>query len=246
MKQYGLIGYPLKNTFSEQYFNSKFLSLGLMDYSYHNFPLTSLDELPALFEHHPNLKGFNVTIPFKEQIIPMLTQLDETARLAGAVNCVKINETDKIGYNTDVYGFEQSLLPFIEGKTITGALILGNGGAAKAVKAVLEKTGIKHTTVVRKPSPETLLYTDITKNILQQNNLLINCTPAGMFPNTDEFPPVPYEWVSNQHLAYDLIYLPVETGFLKRCKQQGAETKNGLEMLHLQAEKSWEIWFKNS
>jgi shikimate dehydrogenase len=243
MKQFGLIGYPLKNTFSENYFNSKFLSLGLMDYHYQNFPLTNISELAELLVNHPNLKGLNVTLPYKEHIIPMLSQLDESALLAGAVNCIKITGTQTIGYNTDVYGFEGSLIPFIKGHNLTGALVLGNGGAAKAVKAVLTKLGIKHLTVTRTPSPNTILYSELTAETIQQNNLLINCTPAGMFPNTDEFPPIPYHQVTHHHLAYDLIYLPVETEFLKRCKQQGAHTKNGLEMLHLQADKSWEIWF---
>ena len=244
MNIFGLIGYPLKNTFSEQYFNGKFLSLGLTDYRYHNFPLQRIEEFQSLLADQPNLKGFNITIPHKEQIIPLLNRLDESAMLAGAVNCVKMVDGETIGYNTDVYGFEKSLLPWMNHHPITGALVLGNGGAAKAIQVVLQKFGIPFTVITRSKTTGTLSYDEITESLMASHNLLINCTPAGMFPDIEGFPNIPYQWVTKQHFAYDLIYLPIETAFLKRCKQQGAQTKNGLEMLHLQAEKSWDIWSK--
>jgi shikimate dehydrogenase len=264
MKVFGLIGWPLKNSFSENYFNSKFLSLALLDHSYQNFPIENIKELPDLLLENPELKGLNITIPHKETIIPYLDELDESAREAGAVNCITITDnkqqTENIipivhrekttnrkltGYNTDVYGFETSLLPVIEGRNITAALILGTGGAAKAVAYVLRKNNISYRFVSRKASENRLSYEELTGDIITSHRLIINCTPLGMFPDTETAPDIPYQYISPEHIAYDLIYLPIETLFLKHCREQGATAKNGLEMLHLQAEKSWKIW-KNS
>lgn len=242
MKKFGLIGYPLKNSFSENYFNSKFLSLALMDYEYRNFPIEHISQLQNILATEPCLAGFNVTIPHKENIIAYLDEVDLSAKEVGAVNCVKKTGDKLIGYNTDVYGFETSLLPVIENKKVKRALILGTGGAAKAVAYVLRKNGIAYTYISRDPTAEQRSYSDITTELLASHTLIINCTPLGMFPDIDAAPPLPYELITPGHIAYDLIYLPIETAFLKRCKQQGATTKNGLEMLHLQAEKSWEIW----
>lgn len=242
MKKFGLMGYPLKNSFSENYFNSKFLSLGLLDYEYRNFPVEQIEQLRSMLDSEPNLVGFNVTIPHKENIIPYLDEVDLSVKEIGAVNCVKKTGDKWIGYNTDVYGFENSLLPLIENRKVQQALILGTGGAAKAVAYVLRKNGIGYTQVSRNATAQQLSYSSITAELLSTHTLIINCTPLGMFPNIDNAPPIPYELVTPNHIAYDLIYLPIETAFLKHCKQQGATTKNGLEMLHLQAEKSWEIW----
>jgi shikimate dehydrogenase len=248
MKEFGLIGFPLKNSFSENYFNSKFLSLALLDHSYHNFPIENISQLTNLLASHPDLCGFNVTIPHKENIIPHLDELNETAREAGAVNCVKVirnknsNTTKLIGYNTDVYGFETSLLPLFENGKPERALILGTGGAAKAVAYVLRKHHSVYQCVSRKPVKDELTYEALTEEIIASHRLIVNCTPLGMFPNIEEAPAIPYEYITADHIAYDLIYLPIETRFLQQSKEQGATTKNGLEMLHLQAEKSWKIW----
>ncbi|MES2778979.1 MAG: shikimate dehydrogenase, partial [Bacteroidota bacterium] len=245
MKKFGLIGYPLKNSFSENYFNSKFLSHALMDHEYQNFPIEHIEQLKNILNEEPYLFGFNVTIPHKETIIPFLDELDNSAKEVGAVNCVKKTGNTLIGYNTDVYGFEMSLLPLIEHKNVQQALILGTGGASKAVAYVLKKNGIEYTYVSRNPTAEQLSYSALTPELIKTHTLIVNATPLGMFPNIHDAPPVPYEHITSNHIAYDLIYLPIETEFLNRCKQQGATTKNGLEMLHLQAEKSWEIWREN-
>jgi shikimate dehydrogenase len=247
MKEFGLIGYPLKNSFSENYFNSRFLSLALLDHVYRNFPIEHISGITALLESHPHLQGFNVTIPHKQTIIPYLDELHENAREANAVNCVKISrsrngEQKLIGYNTDVYGFEMSLLPLIEGRKPLQALILGTGGAAKAVAFVLRKHHIVYTFVSRKPGNDALTYEELNPETMASHTLIVNCTPVGMFPDTEVAPLIPYAYITQKHIAYDLIYLPVETLFLKQFREQGATTKNGLEMLHLQAEKSWEIW----
>lgn len=242
MKKFGLIGYPLKNSFSQNYFNSKFLSLGLLQYEYHNFPFKNIAQLENLLATEPDLTGFNVTIPFKEAIIPYLTELDTSAREAGAVNCVKRVNSKLIGYNTDVYGFENSLLPLLVNTSNLKALVLGTGGAAKAVAYVLRKQSIPYTFVSRTPEADQYSYAELSAEIISTHKLIINCTPLGMFPDIDGKPPLPYNLLTPEHIAYDLIYLPVETRFLQHSREQGATTKNGLEMLHLQAEKSWEIW----
>lgn len=248
MKQFGLIGFPLKNSFSENYFNSKFLSLALTDHAYRNFPIEHISEIKELLAKQPDLCGLNVTIPYKESVIPYLDELHKDAREAGAVNCIRINRNRHtgsmklIGYNTDVYGFEMSLLPVLAERNITHALILGTGGAAKAVAYVLRNNNIAYRFVSRKPSADVLTYEQLTEKIINRHRLIVNCTPVGMFPDTAAMPDIPYPHISGDHIAYDLIYLPVETLFLETCRKQGATTKNGLEMLHLQAEKSWEIW----
>lgn len=242
MKKVGLIGFPLKNSFSENYFNTRFKERGMAGYVYTNYALSSVDELPELLAHTPELIGFNVTIPHKQAIIPILDKLDETAKAVGAVNCVKRDiVTGKLtGYNTDVYGFEQSVLPYFN--RINKALILGTGGAAKAVAYVLQKNEIPFYEVSRDPKQEQLGYDQLTESILTSHELIINCTPVGMFPDINGAPGIPYHLITQKHIAYDLIYLPAETKFLKNCKAQGATIHNGLDMLHLQADKSWELW----
>ncbi len=242
MKQFGLIGYPLKNSFSENYFTTKFKELGLHDHLYQNFPIEHIDRFKSLLETHPELKGLNVTIPYKESVIPFLNELDISALNVGAVNCINITNGKLIGYNTDVYGFELSLLPLLAYKNIQYALILGTGGAAKAVAVVLNKLGIHYQFVSRNRTAKNIDYEDLTEDIFTKNKLLVNCTPLGMFPNTEGAPDIPYQWITPDHICYDLIYLPAETQFLTRSQNQGATIKNGLEMLHLQAGKSWKIW----
>lgn len=253
MKQYGLIGYPLKNSFSVNYFTSKFKLPELQDHFYENFPLENIEDFPDFLKLHPDLIGLSVTIPHKQSIIKYLDELDESVTAVGAVNCIKIirgqssdalrQKAKLIGYNTDIYGFENSLVPFIEdfkGK----ALILGTGGAAKAVAHVLKKLNINFSFVSRNPHDKsnTISYSSIDNKTIKEHELIVNCTPLGMYPDTNNCPPIPYQFISDKHFAYDLIYLPEETLFMKKCNEYGAKTKNGLEMLHLQADGAWEIF----
>ncbi len=249
MKQFGLIGYPLKNTFSKDFFRKKFAGLHLTDYSYENYPLGHIRELQQLITDNHSLYGLNVTIPFKQSLIPLLHELDETAASCGAVNCIKINRNGTTfqlaGYNTDMHGFEISFRNFIAeapGQKKMRALVLGTGGASAAVRAVLSKNGFSYTVVSRNLKGGEITYADLNKDVLSAHTVIINTTPLGMFPNTDAAPPIPYECIGRQHYCYDLIYLPHETLFMQQCAAQGAQVKNGMEMLHLQAEKSWEIW----
>jgi shikimate dehydrogenase len=239
MQRYGLIGFPLKNSFSANYFNQKFAEQGL-DAVYQNFALESIDRLPELIKKNTALNGLNVTIPYKQLVIPFLNHLDVVAEQIGAVNTIKFTRNELIGYNTDVFGFEKSILPLLK-PWHQSALVLGTGGASKAVNYVLSKLGIKHTLVTRKIN-EGLLYEELDKSFIRSHQIIINCTPLGMFPLVDDYPPIPYDYITNLHLVYDLIYLPEETLFLKQAREKGAITKNGLEMLTLQAEKAWQIW----
>jgi|LauGreDrversion4_2_1035121.scaffolds.fasta_scaffold28955_3 shikimate dehydrogenase len=239
MQRYGLIGFPLKNSYSANYFNQKFAEQGI-DAIYQNFALERIEEFPDLIKNHQDLNGLNITIPFKQQVIPFLNHLDLVAQQIGAVNTIKFTQNQLIGYNTDVFGFEKSILPLLK-PWHQSALVLGTGGASKAVNYVLNKLGIKHTQVTRK-ADEGLLYEELDKSFMRSHQIIINCTPLGMFPLVDDFPPIPYNYITNLHLVYDLIYLPEETLFLKQARENGAIIKNGLEMLTLQAEKAWQIW----
>jgi shikimate dehydrogenase len=239
MQRYGLIGFPLKNSFSANYFNQKFAEQGL-DAVYQNFALEDIEAFPELIKNNKDLHGLNVTIPYKQHVIPFLNQVDVVARQIGAVNTIKFTQNKLIGYNTDVFGFEKSILPLLK-PWHQSALVLGTGGASKAVNYVLNKLGIKHTHVGRKAN-EGLLYEELDKSNMRSNQIIINCTPLGMFPLVDDYPLIPYQYITNLHLVYDLIYLPEETLFLKQARENGAVTKNGLEMLTLQAEKAWQIW----
>ena len=242
MKLFGLIGNPLSHSFSKKYFTEKFESENLADFCYENFPIEDISGLPSLIKSHPDLIGLNVTIPYKEQVIPFLDELDPTAKEISAVNTIKISEGKLKGFNTDVYGFMQSLLPLLE-TFHTHALVLGTGGSAKAVAFGLKKMGIDFHFVSRNPEMQNELgYADLDKDLIRLHKIIVNCTPVGMFPNVDEWPPLPFEYLTPSHLLFDLIYNPEETLFLKKGKSHGAKTKNGLEMLQLQAEKSWEIW----
>lgn len=237
MGHFGLIGRNISHSFSEKYFAAKFQAEKIQNASYKTFDLDEISELPVLLQTE-KLDGFNVTIPFKESIISYLDEIDAEAEKIGAVNCVKILNGKKIGYNTDAFGFEASLQPLLEIHH-RQALILGDGGAAKAVKFVLEKLGITYQSVSRKGN---LNYSDLNKTYMQDYQIIINCTPLGTFPDVDSCPEIPYEFLTSGHLVYELVYNPPKTQFLKLAESQFAQIKNGHEMLVLQAEKSWEIW----
>ncbi len=249
MKQLGLIGYPLSHSFSKKYFEDKFQHLALTDYSYEVFPLEKIEELTVLLNQRAQLIGLNVTIPYKEQVIPFLDQLDETAKAVGAVNCIKIetlNGVKKlIGYNTDVFGFRQSIKPFLEPQH-ERALIIGTGGASKAVEFVLKQIGVECWFMSRDKTeskkPNCLNYDELNQYVVQAFKLIVNTSPVGMYPNTANCPLIPYQYIAPGHLLYDLVYNPEETLFMKKGKEQGAVAVNGLSMLYHQADKAWEIW----
>ena len=241
MKQFGLIGYPLSHSFSKGYFSEKFQKESIFDCQYDIFPLEKIEDFVELCAQHKNIVGLNVTIPYKEKIIPFLDELDDEAKAIGAVNTIKFTNGKMIGYNTDCFGFEMSLKPLLKAHH-NSALILGTGGASKAVEYVLKKLGISFQYVSRTKSSTSISYNDVNSFIIQHSTLIINSTPIGMYPNVDIAPNIPYDAITNQHLLYDLIYNPEETQFLTEGKIRGAQTKNGLEMLYLQAERSWEIW----
>ena len=241
MKRYGLIGHPLKHSQSRFYFNEKFEYEGL-DCLYQHFDLKSLDELQEVMEKYPDLCGLNVTIPYKEAIIPILDEIDATAQQVGAVNVVTIKEGKLIGFNTDIYGFEQLLNRAINGKTISHALVLGTGGASKAVRFVLRQKGIPFSTVSRDAERGDHTYDTLTDEVLKQNHLIINTTPLGMVPYVDGFPDLHYQALGSKHILIDLIYNPKETAFMELGKTWGAKVYNGMQMFEEQAKKTWEIW----
>ena len=241
MKRYGLIGHPLKHSQSRFYFNEKFEYEGL-DCLYQHFDIKSLDELEEVMKKYPDLCGFNVTIPYKEAIIPILDDIDPEAKEIGAVNVVTINEGMLKGYNTDVFGFEQLLNRAINGKSIVHALVLGSGGASKAVQYVLRKKSIPYSIVSRDTAKGDYTYETLTDEVLQQNQLIINATPLGMFPHVDDFPDLHYQGLTKSHILIDLIYNPKETAFMELGKTWGAKVYNGMQMFEEQAKKTWEIW----
>lgn len=241
---FGLIGKNISYSFSKKYFTEKFSHLKLTQYEYHNFDIHTIKILPTLLNQYPNLKGLSVTIPYKEQIFPFLDEISEEATEIGAVNTVKICNKKLIGYNTDIYGFENSLKPLLQ-KHHQKALILGTGGASKAVKYVLKKLSIPFISVSRTPKEmDEISYKSLNEEIIKEYQIIVNCSPIGTFPTINEAPNIPYQFITKKHLLYDLIYNPDETLFLKNGKAKGATIKNGLEMLQLQAEKAWEIWSK--
>lgn len=257
MKKYGIIGYPLAHSFSKKYFTEKFRREGLEDCVYESFPLPNLSELPELIKANPDLCGLNVTVPHKIGVIYYMDKLDEAAREIDAVNCIKIVNQHPVeayfsgelsslqvrleGYNTDAYGFEMSLKPLLQ-KHHHKALVLGAGGAARAVTYVLNKLGISYKQVSRRAIKKQMSYAQLDAEIIKERHLIINTTPVGTYPDISAAPDIPYEYLTSKHLLFDLVYNPEESEFLKRGRQHGAATKNGLEMLHLQAEKAWEIW----
>ncbi len=245
MDKYGLIGYPLKHSFSRGFFNEKFAAENI-DAEYVNFEIPSIEEFQHIIKENPNLKGLNVTIPYKEQVIPLLDELGENAREVGAVNVIKIvRNKGKIrlhGYNSDVIGFKESIEPLVHGQHHQRALILGTGGSAKAVFQGLKQLGLESIFVSRTKADGVLTYADLSPEVMQVYTVIVNCTPVGMYPHVDVCPDIPYEWLTDKHLLYDLLYNPDETLFMRKGKEMGATVKNGLEMLLLQAFVSWEFW----
>jgi shikimate dehydrogenase len=247
VRRFGLIGYPLTHSFSAGYFARKFADTKITDAVYENFSIESIDSFIPLLEKYPDLAGLNITIPYKEKIIPLLHEIDEEAREIKAVNTVKFiknasGSTILKGYNTDVYGFENTIRPLLESYH-TKALILGTGGASKAIKFILKKLGISYVSAtIEDPVENEIRYEEIDKPMIEERLLIINATPLGTFPKVDTCPAIPYDYISPRHILYDLVYNPEVTLFLQKGKGQGAKTINGLQMLHLQAEKAWSIW----
>lgn len=245
MIRYGLIGYPLSHSFSKQYFARKFAQENITDTTYELFPLATTEDFSDLLQQHPHLVGLNVTIPYKQQIIPFLDRLDPVAKRIGAVNTIKIDPVsrERVGYNSDYYGFKQSLEPWLNGKEVKKALVLGTGGASKAIVCALQDSGIAYQYVSRYPSPEAITYKALRENYaLADFSIIVNTTPLGMSPHVNAAPNLAYDQLTAAQLCYDLVYNPEETSFMQQAAARRASVKNGLEMLHLQAEKSWEIW----
>lgn len=244
MDKYGLIGYPLGHSFSISYHNQRFADEGI-NAKYYNFEIKSLDELSEVLDSNPELKGLNVTIPYKEKVMEFLDYISPEARAIGAVNVIRVERDGKNvklkGYNSDVIGFTKSIEPMLE-PWHKKALILGTGGASKAVRYGLKSLGLETVYVSRYERPGTICYKDITHDVVQEYNVIVNCTPLGMYPKTEECPQLPYEALNSHNILYDLIYNPDKTLFMKRGAENGAEVKNGLEMLLLQAFASWEFW----
>lgn len=243
MKKLGLLGKNISYSFSKAYFKSKFENENIKNVTYENFDIESINLFPSIVKNTKNLRGLNVTIPYKQEVMPFLDKINKKARAIGAINTIKITKKGKlVGYNTDFYGFTKSLEPLLK-PYHSSALILGTGGASKAVAYSLEQLGISYHYVSRKKS-EGISYTyeTLTESILKQHKIIINCTPLGTFPNIDDCPDIPYSGITKHHILFDLIYNPEETKFLQLGKQQNAVTTNGLGMLKLQAEKSWSIW----
>lgn len=241
MNLYGLIGYPLSHSFSKKYFSEKFHREGIADAGYELFPIEHIESLPDLLTANPQLRGLNVTIPYKEQVLPYLNELSPEVKEIGACNCIRIQNGELTGFNTDVVGFEQSLLPLLSAHH-NRALVLGTGGAAKAVLWVLKKNNISTQTVSRAGGAASYRYEELDESVLSTHTLIINTTPLGMQPNVNSLPSLPYAAMNERHLCYDLVYNPEKTAFLTAAEKQGAVIKNGLEMLQRQAEEAWRIW----
>ena len=243
-KLYGLIGFPLGHSFSQQYFNTKFEAEGI-NAQYRNFELPDIGDLMELIAEYPDLSGLNVTIPYKQAVIPYMDDMNPVAREVGAVNVIKFtrkgNDLRLTGYNTDVIGFTDSIVPML-GDGHTKGLVLGSGGASRAVVYSLRQLGVEPQVVSRTARPGVITYGELTPEVMATHTVIVNTTPLGMYPNVDECPDIPYDLLTPQHLCYDLLYNPDETLFMKRAAEHGAKTKNGLEMLMLQAFASWDIW----
>ncbi len=243
MKLYGLIGYPLGHSFSKQYFTEKFEREGLKDCFFEAFPIKSINGFSNLLDANPDLKGLGVTIPYKEQVLPFVDELSEEVRFIGATNSIKFTGNKLIAYNTDIIGFEQSFIKVLQ-PSHKKALVLGTGGASKAVQYVLEKLEIPYLLVTRNEvlNAGFINYNAIDKKIMDENSIIINCTPVGMSPNENASPELPYDLITSNHYLYDLVYKPAKTLFLQKGEAIGATIQNGYEMLVIQAEASWKIW----
>lgn len=241
MYKFGLLGKNISYSFSKNYFQEKFRKLRI-EASYINFDLQDISDITTVLQDNPELKGLNVTIPYKEQVIPFLDELDETAEEIGAVNTIRFLPNGKLkGFNTDFYGFRESLVPFLKAEH-EKALILGTGGASKAVYYALETLDIQPVLVSRTPQEGQLTYNRLTKEIIEEHTVIINCTPLGTYPNTGDAPEIPFQFLRKEHLVFDLIYNPTVTKLMELAASEGAIVSNGLKMLELQAEKAWEIW----
>ena len=243
MKLYGLIGYPLGHSFSKKYFTEKFRKEGITDCRYELFAIPSIKDLPLVINSNPDLKGLNITIPYKQKVLEYVNETTDAVKNIGAANTVKFDGNRIIAYNTDVIGFENSLLQKLK-PSHKKALVLGTGGSSKAIQYVLKKLGIEFLLVTRNQSLQqgSINYSMIDEAIINDHQLIINCTPVGMYPNDNEYPQLPYKFLSSQHYLYDLVYKPEKTLFLKRGEERGATIQNGLDMLTIQAEESWKIW----
>lgn len=240
MDKYGIIGYPLGHSFSRTFFSDKFQREHI-DAEYVNFEVPSADALADIVRLNPNLRGLNVTLPHKEAVIPLLDELSDEAREIGAVNVIRVRDGRLKGFNSDIIGFMDSIRPLLQ-PWHKHALVLGTGGASRAIRVGLERLGLSWTYVSRTPAQGRLTYADLTPQVMQDYQVVVNCSPVGMYPRVDACPDIPYHLLTSQHLLYDLVYNPLETLFLKRGAEQGATVKNGLEMLHRQAVASWEFW----
>lgn len=242
-KLFGLLGKNISYSFSRGYFTEKFKALNLDKHKYVNFDLQKIEGFSTIIEGNENLKGINVTIPYKEEVIPFLDNLDKTAKKIGAVNTIKFTKRGNLkGYNSDVVGFENSISPLLK-KHHKKALILGTGGASKAIAYALKRNNIKFKFVSRNPEgKKQISYNSLTKEIIEKHTVIINSTPLGTSPDIEKCPNIPYQYITDNHILYDLIYNPAVTTFLSKGKEKGAVIKNGLEMLQLQAEESWRIW----
>ncbi|WP_452224189.1 shikimate dehydrogenase family protein [Lacinutrix chionoecetis] len=245
MRRFGLIGKNIDYSFSRTYFKKKFETENRKQVTYENFDIATIEIFETQLKNEPHIKGFNVTIPYKESIIPYLDKLNKKAKVIGAVNTIKISRNGKyIGYNTDYYGFKKSIKPLLKPQH-KKALILGTGGASKAIAFALKSLDIDYAFVSRNNTKNvTYTYSELTHKVIESHHIIVNCTPLGTFPNIEECPNIPYNALSKNHVLFDLIYNPSETTFLKRGKQKNATVINGFKMLELQAEKSWEIWNK--
>lgn len=243
-KIFGLIGQTVSHSFSKSYFDEKFFREGLRDHHYELFPLTNIREIENLIRDTKGLSGLNVTIPYKEQVMAYLDEVDPAAKKIGAVNVIKIHNGKRKGFNTDMDAFYETIEKWLPSDKKFNALILGTGGSSKSVQEALIKLKIPYKLVSREASKGNYTYKDLEKNpdIIKSSNLIINTTPLGMHPNTNTMPPIDYELLTPDHFVYDLIYNPARTMFLQKAEMRGATAKNGLEMLHVQAEKSWMIW----
>lgn len=243
MKLFGLIGYPLGHSFSKEFFTQKFEREGWKDCFFEAFPISTIHEFPALLKANPALKGLSVTIPYKEQVLQFVDELSDEVKYIGATNSIKISNNKLVAYNTDMIGFEKSFVKLLQPHH-TKALVLGTGGAAKAVQYVLRKLGIDFLTVTRheKLTDGFLQYSMLDEKIIAEYRVIINCSPVGMSPNEEACPDIPYQYLNNQHYLYDLVYKPAKTLFLQKGEERGAVIENGYDMLLIQAEASWKIW----
>ena len=241
MHLYGLIGYPLSHSFSQKYFTEKFEKENITNCRYQNFPISTIDELKKIIDQNPDLKGLNVTIPYKEKVIPYLNEATEVVKKIGACNCIKFIDGKLIGYNTDVTGFEKSFIKKLK-PFHNAAMVLGTGGASKAVQYVLHKLKIPFIIVSRNPRKNEMSYDNLDAHTINRCKIIINTTPLGMQPNVQQSPSIPYLNITNQHYLFDLIYNPVKSVFLEKGEFMGASIQNGDEMLINQAEESWQIW----